>query len=483
MDALDAALPDVLPVFPGLSVTGRYVLSSDGGDQRGDGLKAVALPGGRVALAVVDTLGAGPRASTSAVRLLAVLRGSLESGAGLSQAMAAVDRYAAGSGAATGASLAVALVDQGTGDLQVATAGHPAPLASRAAPGRAAATGLDLAPSRPLGMGGTASLAATRLEVGDVLVLHTNGLLTARDGRVADGSARLGATLERWRAVSGTGRTAEQRGEEICAEVLSALQVPHGFRDDVALLVAERTGLPRPLAVETSAEAAQVPAAVAELQGWLDVVGAGMLDRLALTQAVAELAGNVVVHAYLDSPGPGLLRLEADLDTTAVLRVRVSDQGRWRPTAGTHGGRGLVRAGGLVDAMRLVRDVRGTSVVLEQSIGRPVMLLRSGTSGVQPPSSPMGSSATGGTLTVSGDVCDADSDSFRAQVHEATHAGTEDVRVDLSDVTRLSGPAVQVLFHYLQLAVASGATFTVVAPDGCAAHQVLTQVAMPHVAA
>ena len=477
IDALDASLPDMLPVFPGLSVTGRYVLGTEGGEHRGDGLKAVGLPGGRVLLAVVDALGEGTPASTASVRLLAVLRGALEGGGSLEAALAAVDRYAASAPVARGATLAAAVLDQSDDSLVVGAAGHPAPLVARA---DGACSPLPLPRSRPLGLGGRAACVSTVLGRGDLLVMHTNGLLTGPDGRVGDGGHRLGTAVATWWRESAAA-SAERRGTDLCEHVLTTMQQPVGFRDDAVLLVAERTRPSADLAVAREAGADGLAAALGDFERWLDLVGAGLLDHLALTQALGEVAGNVVEHAY-GAASRGELRIDASVDAGGLLRATVRDSGHWRPEHGPRGGRGLLRAGGLVDRMRVVRGEHGTEVVLEQTIGRPVGLLRSG-GPHRTPAVPMDVRTAPGTLVVSGEVADGDAEPFREAVHEATCAGTQDARVDLTAVTRMAGTAVRVLFDYLARAEASAVALTVVAPEDGAAHQVLEQAALPHVTA
>jgi anti-anti-sigma regulatory factor len=83
-------------------------------------------------------------------------------------------------------------------------------------------------------------------------------------------------------------------------------------------------------------------------------------------------------------------------------------------------------------------------------------------------------------LDVSGVIGEDDSEELRDALHEVTLAGTRDATVDLSGVTRLSGPAVRVLFDYRRRAAGSGAELTVVAEAGSAAQQVLAQVDLPH---
>ena len=479
LESLDASLPSTLGIFPGLCVTGRYVLSRNTHRHSGNGLKAFALPDGRVAIAVADVGGHGPAASTAVVRLMAVLRGHLETGADVAQSLQAVERYAKRSPSGTGATMAVALISQGDGTAEVGTAGHCPPLVLTA---DGAVQDVDLPPSRPLGLDGQASVTHLRLEVGDCLVMNTDGLLTARSGAVRDGCVRLRQVLEKLGRSEVTGPA---HGDDVAEQVLSTMQQPDGFVDDVALLVAQRCAPPPPFHFLAEAEQGQPARAVAFFSAWLDTLAVGLLDHVALRGALSEITDNVVHHAYRRQ-AQGTFEVEASLTVEGVVQVSVRDSGRWHPQDG--GGRGLVVAGGLVESLQLHRDDDGTEAVLRQTVGRPVPLLRSHASDPLtgepvddgPFIAPMSTEEGPGVLRVRGAVSAFEAEELHEVVHEVTLSGTQSATVDLSQVTRLSGPAVRVLFDYYDRATSSGVDFRVVAPEGSPADQVLTQSALPH---
>lgn len=481
LESLDASLPSTLGIYPGLCVTGRYVLSRNTQRHSGSGLKAFALPDGRVALAVADVGQHGPAATTATVRLMAVLRGHLETGADVAQALLAVERYAARSPSGAGATMAVALVSQGDGTAEVGTAGHFAPLVLTA---DGDVHEVSLAPSRPLGLRGGASVTKISLEVGDTLVMSTDGLLTARSGGVRDGCQQLRQVLEK---LGRTERSGPAHGDHVAQHVLEAMQKPHGFVDDVALLVAQRCSPPAPFHFVAESEQGEPARAVAFFSSWLDSLGVGLLDHVALRGALSEITDNVVHHAYRNQV-TGTFEVEASLTVEGVVQVRVRDSGRWHPQAG--GGRRLVVAGGLVESLELHRDADGTEAVLCQTVGRPVPMLRSqeadpltGTPLDHGPwVEPMTIDEEPGTLRVRGAVGAWEAEDLQETVHELTLSGTQSATVDLSGVSRLSGPAVRVLFDYYDRASSSGVDFAVVAREGTPADQVLTRADLPHLA-
>lgn len=472
LDALDAALPESLPALPGLSVSGRYVLDGRTTSHGGNGLKAIPLPDGRLMMAVVDALGHGAVATSAAIRVLAVLRGLLESGVSAAEAVASVDRYAARAPLATGASVAVAVISQRDGETEVATAGHPPPIRLRP---DGEVVPIGVAPTRPLGLGGTAASAHFVLRTGETLIMHTDGLVTGRDGATWTGIQDLHALLGRLAPqISGN-----QRTEQLCARLLSDMQQPHGFRDDVALLMAERTPKASDFHVTTGAHVEDAVEALALFGSWLSGIGVGMLDEMAVNQAVSEAVDNVVVHAYpVGSPDrEGGLRISASINDAGVLCAKVADTGAWR-TTDDHAGRGLVIAGGLVDRLRLVRSAEGTEVVLEQRLTRPIPLLRADGALHRAPA-PRMTLEKPERLHVAGAVDGADEEDFRDALHRATGAGTHDATVVLTDVTTLSRSAVRALFDQAERSADSGVTLTVEAAPGSVARRVLDQYAFP----
>lgn len=476
LDALDAALPESVPVLPGLSVSGRYVLDGRTTSHGGNGLKAIPMPDGRLLMAVVDALGSGATATSAAVRILAVVRGLVESGVSATAAVEGVNRYAARAPLATGASVAVAVVSQHDGTTEVATAGHPPPVKVRS---DGEVVPLGLLPSRPLGLGGTPSTSRFNLDVGDTLILHTDGLVTGHDGTTWAGIQRLHALLGHL-----VPRLSDsQRTEALSAQLLTQMQEPHGYCDDVALLMAERSPHPQEFHVTTAPTVESAVEALRLFGSWLSGLGVSMLDEMAINQAVKEAVDNVIVHAY--EPGrdlpPDGLRISAEATDAGVMRAHVEDSGRWRsPTE--HSGRGLVIAGGLVDKLRLIRGVQGTQAVLEQRLTRPIPMMRAQGALRREPARPQMAMVRPDRLYVAGALSAEFEDDFRDALHRAAGGGTHDATVDLADVTLLSPGAVRALFEQRERCADAGVGLTVVADAGSLARRALDQVSYPRTA-
>jgi anti-sigma regulatory factor (Ser/Thr protein kinase) len=82
--------------------------------------------------------------------------------------------------------------------------------------------------------------------------------------------------------------------------------------------------------------------------------------------AVGEASANVVEHAY--GPAGGLLEVHLEMHGR-TLTATVRDTGDWREARGTNRGRGTTMMHGLVDAVRVDHDGRGTRVVLDRTLG------------------------------------------------------------------------------------------------------------------
>lgn len=476
LDALDAALPESVPVLPGLSVSGRYILDGRTTSHGGNGLKAIPLPDGRLMMAVVDALGTGAMATSAAVRVLAVVRGLLESGVSASAAVKGVNRYAARAPLATGASLAVAVVSQQDGSTEVATAGNPPPVKVRS---DGEVVPLGLLPSRPLGLGGEPSTSRFTLDVGDTLILHTDGLVTGQDGTTWSGIERLHALLGHLVP----GLSDNQRTETLSAQLLTQMHEPHGYRDDVALLMAERAPHPQRFHVGTAPTVESAVDVLNLFGSWLSGLGISMLDEMAINQAVKETVDNVVTHAYEQAstlPSDGL-RISAEVTDAGVVCTQIEDSGAWRTPTG-QAGRGLVIAGGLVDKLRLLRGEQGTQAILEQRLTRPIPMMRAQGALRHESSPPQMAMLRPDCLYVDGALSAEAKDDFRDALHRAVGGGTHDATVDLSDVTVLSPSAIRVLFEQSERCSDSGVSLTVAAAPGTLARRALDQVAYPRTA-
>jgi anti-sigma regulatory factor (Ser/Thr protein kinase) len=219
-----------------------------------------------------------------------------------------------------------AVLDQTTGTVTIANAGHP-PLLRLGRDGTTeylgGATGVPLG-VRPFTLYGERTITVAP---GDTLVLFTDGLVERRGESIDD---RLELLAERARDIVAD-------GERWCDAVVEAM-IGARRDDDVALLGIRIDHLRVPeLHLEVPAELSHLRTVRERVRHWLGNRDVTSDDIEATLLAVGEAIGNVAVHAY--GAGGGRLRLDASLADDA-LTVVVSDDGRWRqPRDGE--GRGL----------------------------------------------------------------------------------------------------------------------------------------------
>jgi serine phosphatase RsbU (regulator of sigma subunit) len=184
-----------------LDVASHYLPSAAGTPIGGDWYDALQLPDGRTLLTVGDLTGHGVTATSGMAMMLGALRGMAMAGIEPGPLMGWLNRLLETSVQPALGSAVCCRYDPGSRVLSWAQAGHPAPLLVRAGAGRA------LAPPEGVLLGATPGAAygqaGERLEAGDVLVLHTDGLLTYDVGLGReDGTERLLALAPRLSAAS-----------------------------------------------------------------------------------------------------------------------------------------------------------------------------------------------------------------------------------------------------------------------------------------
>jgi serine phosphatase RsbU (regulator of sigma subunit) len=184
-----------------LDLAGRYLPASTSALIGGDWYDALQLPGGETLLSVGDLTGHGVAATSGMAMLLGALRGMAVTGQPPGPLMGFLNQLLDTSAQPALGSAVCGRFDPTTRRLEWAQAGHPAPLLFRGGTGRA----LD----RPEGvlLGATSGAAYTQrteqLEPGDLLVLHTDGLVPRRThGQEAghEGAERLLALAPRFAA-------------------------------------------------------------------------------------------------------------------------------------------------------------------------------------------------------------------------------------------------------------------------------------------
>ncbi|MBT2457429.1 SpoIIE family protein phosphatase [Streptomyces sp. ISL-86] len=220
-------LPHQPTPTPGLEIAYRYEPAAAAGEVGGDWFDVIPLPDDKTALVVGDVMGSGINAAATMGQLRTAARTLAELDLDPAAVLTRLDHTTTGLGH-TMATCVIVVYDPHRGSCRIATAGHLPPVRTR--PGRAPEL-LDLPTGAPLGVGGVAFEAtALDLDIGDELVLYTDGLVETRDQDIDIRLHALTALLSR------PGLTIE----ETCDLLLGELRHSDD-RDDVALLIARAT--------------------------------------------------------------------------------------------------------------------------------------------------------------------------------------------------------------------------------------------------
>ena len=221
-------LPPEPPSVPGLSVATRYLAASRGVDIGGDFYDVAAMPGGSVAVAVGDVVGHDITAAATMGQLRAVYRALLVEGP---EPSAVIDRLQASwpfLGLQRMATALFATLDPQSGQLRIASAGHPPPVLVV----DGVASLLPVVPTRMLGAPPSPSPAvewAGVLPPGATVVLYTDGLVESRTADLDVGLAWLLAEVSK----------PFGSPDELCDRLLGSMASGHRG-DDVALLALTR---------------------------------------------------------------------------------------------------------------------------------------------------------------------------------------------------------------------------------------------------
>ncbi|MCO8269998.1 SpoIIE family protein phosphatase [Actinoplanes sp. TRM 88003] len=475
-------LPAGLPVLPGAQVAASYLLAEADSAAGGDWFDAVAQRDGRIALIVGDVVGHGVTASGVMGQLRAVLQDRLEEGAGIDEALTAADRFAARVPAAHATTVALVALDPVSGELTYCTAGHPAPLVV----GPAGATRyLPLTGGAPLGTGGTFPVGRDRLDVGDLLLLYSDGILErpGRDHRTsAEELAHVAADSAAGRALHDPAATPAER---VCTHTVELLVRATGHTDDITLLAVQRVPVVPDLALELPADPHELRAARRRLGEWLGRIGATGEDVFALQHAVGELLANAVEHA--GTTVGATVAVTATLTPAGVVLASVADSGRWQePQRQVNRGRGLALAAQLVALLKVDHAATGTVARVSQPLSRPARLLDLSTA--RAAAEPTADEVTfriveqaGGDETrvrVEGPLDLTTATLARQELLRRSRGGTVPMTVDLSAVTHLSSAGVSALHHVAGQHAAQDAPLVLDATPGTPAQVILALVAL-----
>lgn len=459
----EALLPTRLPVLPGVDLSARYLLAETGAAAGGDWFDTVVLDDDRVALMVGDVVGHGARASRVTDRLCAALAMALQDGADPAAAISRLEKLARRVPGAEAATVCAAVLDPATGDLTYCTAGHPPPLIAST---EGKARYVEPSGGTPLGAPGGYQLRTEHLDVDDVLLLYTDGIIERPQ------CTPVQATAELLRAAA-AGSRASQPAERVTEQVV---QLVKGHSDDITVLAAHRR-TPVPTFTRTGpAVRATVGRYRDEFAAWLRALNPELVLVIGVQNAVLELMSNVVEHAYYDS-APGPMTLAAGLAPGGELEISVRDQGRWKSSEpAAERGRGLALAGSTVDALSVDRTEAGTTVTVRTALTKAPSLVAGE---VLPATEPVEFSAevTDGTLLVGGPIDITTARGFDRILREVARHATIPLAVDLSRVTQLASAGVQVLAAALRR---SDRNLELVALRGTPAEHVLALTRLPH---
>lgn len=354
-------LPEHLPELDRFRIAARYDVGVDGNAAGGDFYDAFLLPDGRLAVVLGDVAGHDVHAAALMGQVRAALRALALADPAPETVLVGLDRLVASLGAEARneelfVTVVYGLVDPRTGELVLASAGHPPPVVRRATrAGQRPVVGLlDLPTGAPLGLGGRWRTSRLRLLPGDAVLLFSDGVVERRD-------SSIGAGFDALLAAVADAPSSDPRN--LCA--LATTSVPGTTDDDAAVLAVEHAIAPsRSATMVVPAE----PTGPGRVRHWMkdqlrewrvpeSVIGAAIL-------CTSELTTNALLHAGTPA------QVHIDLSAERLL-VSVADTGtrgsvtRARTDTLSSRGRGLGLIDELSDAWGTDPTVRGATVWFE----------------------------------------------------------------------------------------------------------------------
>ena len=352
-------LPKRLPDVAGVALGARYEPGENGTAVGGDWYDAIALPSGRVAIAIGDVVGRGIEAASTMGQMRSALRAILMQADDTGKMADRLNRFtlALGSDEAIMTTVVLAILEPGTGTLRFTNAGHPPPLLVGAG---GSAAYLDEPPAPPMGVLATPRYLqhTRRLEPGATLVLYTDGL-------VEDPTEVLDIGLERLREAA---REAGTDVEATCELLLGSLRDDAARSDDVTLLVVRlQETLGATVTLEVSNESGGLFTMRQTLRRWLVERGADEDETEDVVMACNEACENAVEHGY--DFGDDLFAVQFT-DEDGEIAISVRDHGSWRePEPTPDRGRGLALMRKLMDVVEVQPRPGGTTVQLTRRLG------------------------------------------------------------------------------------------------------------------
>lgn len=478
-----ALLAPSVPVVPGADITAQYLVAAEDTGAGGDWFDAIAL-GDRLVLIVGDVVGHGVEAAAVMSQLRTALRMQIVAGRTIAEALDTLDRFHQHVPGSKSATICVGSLDHATGEFQYCTAGHPPPLLVTTD-----AQSRYVAPSGagPLGSGAGFPVRSEHLDVGDSVLMYSDGLIE-RPGRPLVASTAEFADLAA--NVAGGSRgflidAAARPIDRICSETLELLLRSTGYNDDVTLLAAQRRTPPSPLHMTVDATVRAARAVRSRFRDWLAEIGADDADISDVVHAISEFVENAVEHGYASNVSEGVV-VEAFLSGDGNLHASVSDHGKWKDyREGEQGrGRGLAMAEALVSRALVTHGADGTTACVMHRLSRPANFVSDPMIGRPTYQRAVNSEFVSlvdeaGHIIVSGDVDAHTASTLDRQIAVESRSGIASLTIDLSAVTHLGSAGISALAAARDRARMQGGDCLLVAPPGSPAHHVLSLVQIP----
>ena len=325
-------LPRRLPDLERVQVAVRYLPAVSGAEAGGDWYDVVPTGDDDVTVVIGDVQGHSTTAAGLMGQLRMAVRAYLTEGHEPAAALERTNELLLAMDTGLFATCCLVRLDQATGDLVVATAGHPPPLVLGA---DGAVTEVDVEPGLPLGVAHDLGCAPARLRLcgPSSLVMYTDGVV---ESPTDDGDRGLDAVRAAVLASRGLGSQA------LADRVMAG--IPHRLADDAALLALDYAG-PRAhrdqVTIQLPPDLAAVAGARAFLRHALLAWDVPEDVRDSAELVVSELVTNAVTHT-----GTAAELVVARESGAGLLRISVADRSSRHPAPrdaapDAVGGRGL----------------------------------------------------------------------------------------------------------------------------------------------
>ena len=290
----------------------------------GDFYDVLTLPDGRIGVLVADVSGKGVAAAFFMAMSRTVLLDLAATGRSPAEVMTlGNDLLCQRNPMELFVTVCYVVFDPGTDSIEYALAGHPAPL-RRGADGRVAVLPSNFDTALAVMSGLSYINLHDRLEVGETLLLYTDGVTEAFDLR---GEAFGDPRLHSWFARSRVDRSADAMVNDLVREVHSFVSGAEASDDLTCLILSRRQEESAisvsPFSVEMTNKKllleSSLPTRLSEIERLADAVSTALPDRpdlaFSANLCLEELITNIITHGLHGAP-----------DRTIQVRISMSDE-------------------------------------------------------------------------------------------------------------------------------------------------------------